>query len=153
MWRNPEIEGVGLITETGINDGGGSRIVLRDIRDKRTISSGTPNPILVREGGVIRGCALLPVGGPMPIFLIAIHEREREQGIPANGRGTPDVSSAEREPETRNRGEYGSQGTVAVQRIEEPAERESEGDRFVENAHDITQLEQPGGEHLSLEAL
>jgi hypothetical protein len=61
----------------------------------------------------------------MPTILIAPHEREVPSNAPNEqlGHSAPDLYSAEREPEVRNRGECEDQGTVAERPQEAPPER------------------------------
>jgi hypothetical protein len=63
VW-NSETDGVDLTTVVGVNNGGGSRIVLRDSRNQRLLASDASTPIPEREGGVTSECGPLPADGP-----------------------------------------------------------------------------------------
>lgn len=82
--------------------------------------------------------------GSKTIFLIATHEREREQEVPSNIPDeriildVPDLPPAQREPEDLDRRGREDQGTAPNRSIEIPPEPAPEGDPIGQDAHDPT---------------
>jgi hypothetical protein len=91
----------------------------------------------------------------MPIFLTAVHEREREQGVNTNApnnrlnRDAPGLSSNEtrRELEDWDRQDRDDRGTVAERPTEIPPEDAFGGGRVGEDARDAVQLPKSEGEY------
>lgn len=87
------------------------------------------------------------------IFLAAVHQREREQGVPSNvledqfTRGVPDLSSAKKESEALDQPGYEDRGTFAERPTEIHPEHASEGEYSCHDAHNTADLlDNNGGE-------
>ena len=98
--------------------------------------------------------------GPMPMFLTAIHEREREHAVPSNApnmklcHDTPDLSAAterEREPVIWNQEELEVQGEIAERTLGGFTERAN--DHIGEGTYDVIRSERSGGEFPSLRSI
>ncbi|KAF9643223.1 hypothetical protein BDM02DRAFT_3192003 [Thelephora ganbajun] len=112
-----------------VNNGRGSRVVFRDRgMDQRPLASGASTPTHGREDGVT-----------------LLHEREHEPEVPPNApneqlsHDAPDLSSAGRQSEVRNRVECEDRATVTERPPEAPPEHISEGDHTGKYAHDTVQ--------------
>jgi hypothetical protein len=144
-----------LTTAPGVNNGRGSRIVLRDSAvGERPITPGASIPTPAHEEVITRGCILLLMG-PMFMISIAGHEQAHEQEGPLGAsdeersHSALDLSPAtERESEVRDQGERGDRGTVAGSPSEASLERASEDSHVGEGFDDAVQLERSIGEGL-----
>jgi hypothetical protein len=110
--------------------------VPRDGNGEQLHASGASTPTPERDDGIGREHPPPPLPEPTPSILIAPHEREHEEKVPSNapdeqpGHDAPDLYTAERGSEVRNRGECEDQGTVAEQPPESPYTKPTLGSTF-----------------------
>jgi hypothetical protein len=97
-----------------------------------------------------RPCQLI---GLTPMFLTAIHEGEREEGVFSNdlneepGYNTHRISSAERESEDPNRQGHAERETVAERPTEISPDHISDDSHISEETHDTVQFGAFEGEY------
>ena len=121
-----------LTTVAGPNDGGGSQVAHRDSRNGRSHESGASTSTTGQDEA--------------PILLTAIHEREREQGVPPNvldeqfSHGVPDLSSPKRESAALNRRGCEDRGTFAERPTNASLEHESKDDHIAQDTHGFGSL-------------